>query len=324
MYEDITSVEKKFKYSDFPLNIGIEPGNYCNLNCVMCAHDKITRPKGNMDIRLYKKIIDEIAEENKYTRLWLDYYGEPLLQKFRLFYMIDYARKKGIMNISMNSNATLMDEEMTEMILDSGLGFISFDCDGMSAEVYEGIRVGAKRDAVYSNIEYFLKRRKERGLTYPIVEVKIMEMEQNRHEIQQVVDYWRSKGAWTCVRRLISWGGSVDLKTEAPSVETRIACGNAVGILPITWDGRVPMCVMDIDAVYQIGDVNKESIKSIWQKRNKMLVEKHFEHQWDSLPEICVNCNDWTVVGEERYDEYGNAVAKNYDPASEMFPGLGK
>lgn len=33
MYEDIREVEKKYSMSEFPLNVIVEPGNYCNLNC---------------------------------------------------------------------------------------------------------------------------------------------------------------------------------------------------------------------------------------------------------------------------------------------------
>ena len=109
MYEDVTKIESKYEMKDFPLNIIIEPGNYCNLNCSTCIHDRLTRPKGSINILLYKKIIDEIAEINPYTRIWLDFYGEPLLQKYKLYYMIDYAKKKGLMNIEINTNGTLLD-----------------------------------------------------------------------------------------------------------------------------------------------------------------------------------------------------------------------
>lgn len=312
MYEDIKEIEKRFTVTDFPLNIAVEPSNYCNLNCVMCAHDTLTRKKGSMDIRLYKKIINEVIKESPDTRIWLDYYGEPLLQKFRLFYMIDYARKQGIKNIDLNTNATVMDEEMTEMLLDAGIEFISFDCDGFSKEVYESIRVGAKRDIVYKNIEYFLARRRERGLNTPIIEVKIMEMEENKTEIDQVVSYWRKQGAWTCVRRLISWGGNINVPSLESSNGDRIACGNAIGTLAITWDGIATNCVMDIDAQYPSGNVNYQSIKDIWRKRNEFLVKKHIEHQWENLPDICKTCNDWLIIGENRCDETGSPIIKNY------------
>lgn len=317
MYADINEIEKNYEVKDFPLNIAIEPSNYCNLNCVMCANDKLTRPRGKINILLYKKLIDEIAVENPHARIWLDFYGEPLLQKFRLFYMINYAKKKGLSNICFNTNATLLNQEMTEMILDSGLDFISIDCDGFSKEIYEKIRVNANRDVTYANIEYFLKHREERGLKKPIVEVKIMEMEENAQEVNTVVKYWRDRGAWTTVRRLISWGGMVN-NISPKAQENRVACGTAVGIMIITWDGKVANCAMDADAKYVYGDTNVESIKSIWKRRNETMVRKHIEHRFDELPEICRNCTDWMIIGEQRFDENGNPIEKSYQHDESM------
>ena len=317
MYEDIKEVEKKFKITDFPLNIAVEPGAYCNLNCIMCANNKLTRAKGAMDIFVYKKIVDEIARENPYTRLWLDYYGEPLLQRHKIYYMIDYAKKNGLKNISMNTNGTLLDEEMAEMLLDSGIDFLSIDCDGFSKEVFEKIRVNAKRDIVYKNIEYILNRKQKRNLSKPIIEVKVMEMKENSHEISQIVEFWRARGAWTTIRRLISWGGTVS--DIAPKVEDdRIACGAAIGILTITWDGIATLCVCDVNADYACGDVKQESIREIWQRRNREFVGKHMRHEFDLLPDICQNCSDWEIIGEQRFDENGQIRDKSYEVSEQM------
>lgn len=38
--------------------LGIETTNECNSVCTFCSHKDMTRPKGFMDEKLYKKIID--------------------------------------------------------------------------------------------------------------------------------------------------------------------------------------------------------------------------------------------------------------------------
>lgn len=111
--------------------------------------------------------------------------------------------------------------------------------------------------------------------------------------------------------------GAVENKYQIKDVN-RIACGNAVGILSITWDGKAVNCVMDVDAQYVCGDVNTSSIKEIWAKRNEMMVKSHMEHKGDELPEICRHCNDWAIIGEERYDEHGNKVEKSYNSSDKM------
>lgn len=318
MYEKLEELEQRFEIHNFPLNVIIETGNYCNLNCTTCVNDKLTRKRGHMESLLYRKIIDEIAVENPHVRVWLDFYGEPLLIKYKLYYMISYAKKKGLTNVNLNTNATLLTEEMAEMLLDSEIDFISIDCDGFTKETYEKIRVGADRDKVYKNIEYILKRKKERQCDKTKIEVKIMEMDENKDEIQQVMDYWRLRGAWTTKRRLISWGGQVD-NIQVKTDSNRIACGNAVGICPITWDGNVVNCVMDVDAGITWGNVNNTTIKEIWTKRNTEMVQAHMEHRFEDLPLICQKCNDWSVIGEERFDEEGKPIQKNYSHEGSNF-----
>ena len=100
--------------------------------------------------------------------------------------------------------------------------------------------------------------------------------------------------------------------------DDRIACGNAVGTMAITWEGKVSLCVMDVNADYVCGDANTESIKSIWQRRNREFVALHMEHRFEELPLICRNCSDWEIIGEERFDENGNRMDKSYAEKDQM------
>jgi len=68
MFVDLEKIEEQYRMTDFPLNVAVEPTTFCNLNCIMCDNDSISRNKGNMDIHLYKKTIDEVAAYNKNAR----------------------------------------------------------------------------------------------------------------------------------------------------------------------------------------------------------------------------------------------------------------
>ena len=48
------------------------------------------------------------------------------------------------------------------------------------------------------------------------------------------------------------------------------------------------------------------------------MVSKHMEHRFDELPDICRNCTDWTIIGEERYDENGRRIEKSYKAEDAM------
>jgi radical SAM protein with 4Fe4S-binding SPASM domain len=319
MIRNLAEMEKGFKKLEFPLNMPIEVCNYCNLNCIMCCNDTLKRKRGYMDIALYRKIIDEIAEKSPNTRIWLDFFGEALLVRYKLYYMIDYAKKKGLKNININTNGTLMDEEMGEMLLDSGIDFISIDVDGYSKEVYENVRRGGNRDVLYHNILNLVKRKKEKNLKKPYIEIKIIEMPENKHEVQKVVDFWKDKGVGIGVRVLDNWTGN--LKGVTPQInQERIACGNAIGQLAITWDGKAAACGWDCEAENVFGDVSKESISDIW-KRKQEFIDLHMEHKFEQLPDKCKQCTTWGLVGsEEHYLDNGEKYIRSYEFDESILP----
>lgn len=326
MYETVNSeLEKKFKINDYPLNLAIEVTNHCNLNCIMCNNNRMTRPKGFMPIATYKKIVDETAAESPGTRIYFDFYGEALIAGWKLYFLIDYAKKKGLTNVCINTNGTLMNKEFADMLLDSDIDFISFDCDGFSKGVFESIRVNADRDTFFKNVEYLLAEKKRRK-THTIVEVKAIKLTQNQHEIDAIVDHWRSKGAWTTVRRCISWRGknfSSPLGGDmSASQDNRVACGRCFGSMAITWDGVATDCPCDYDAAMRRGNVTEESIKSIWKRHNESFVKLHIEHQWDQLPLLCRECLNWKIIGEQRYDEHGTPVEKKYGLQDKIYESL--
>ena len=94
-----------------PLFIYIEPINACNLNCPFCATAAIEREKRPLDFKLYKKAINEIVSLgwHKYARLGLQGQGESLLNK-DILEMVKYAKIKGIAQVELITNATLLSE----------------------------------------------------------------------------------------------------------------------------------------------------------------------------------------------------------------------
>lgn len=316
MYEKIDmELEARYNLTEYPLNICIEITNHCNLNCVMCNNDKLTRSKGYISLETYKKIIDETAKEQPGTRIWLDFYGEALLVGWKLYYFIDYAKRKGLTNICINTNATIMNKEYAEMLIDSGVDYISIDCDGFSKEVYESIRVNGDRDKFYANVEYLLEYR-NKVKSNVIVDIKIIELDNNKNEIDQILSYWRKRGAWTAVRRCSEW---VDDTNSIKKQKDRIVCGHGIGTAAISWDGIVAGCELDYDLKFACGNINDELIKTIWKRRNEEFLKLQFEHKWDELPEICKNCSNWKNIGEMRYDESGNLMNRNYKVKEKIY-----
>ena len=82
----------------------------------------------------------------------------PRLSKF-----IYYAKKLGVLETIINTNATKLTPEMSEKLIDSGLDILIFSFDGGTKKTYEKMRPGRfdenSFDEIYKNIKNFKKIR---------------------------------------------------------------------------------------------------------------------------------------------------------------------
>lgn len=89
------SFTKLLNYCTFNMFVAldIETTPECNIKCSYCPTAFHNRGKKLMDEKLFKKIIDELAEIPYKGRLSPHFYGEPLLDN-RLPKLLAYAREK--------------------------------------------------------------------------------------------------------------------------------------------------------------------------------------------------------------------------------------
>lgn len=292
----LVGVESRQAIHAFPPQVVIETTAACNLTCSHCSHDSMTRPRGHMAMPLYKRIIDEIAEVAPGTEVWPTFYGEAFILDYRLFYMLQYAKTRGLTNLVLNTNGTRFTQETGEWVIESGLDLVMFSLDGFSAPVFESIRVGASRDEVYANVERFLELKARLGAVAPRVEVQFSMMDTNAHEAERFKSYWLARGADVKIREKMTWAGSV----EAANLDAgmpRIACPWAMRTCAIQWTGDVVACAVDYDARFVAGNVNTESLLAIWNGAHRVLREQHLAHDFEHLPAPCHDCLDWQVAG---------------------------
>lgn len=289
-------VESVQRIHDFPPQVVIETTAACNLRCSHCGHDVMTRPKGHMPMALYRRLVDEIAEVAPATEVWPTFYGEAFILDYRLFYMLQYAKRRGLTNVVLNTNGTRFTAEVAEWVIESGLDLVMFSLDGFSADVFESIRVGARRDEVYRNVERLLEIKARRRAAAPRVEVQFSMMEANQHEVDEFRAYWLERGADVKVREKLTWGGTVDASNLDPGLR-RIACPWAMRTCAIHWNGDVVACAVDYDGRFVAGNTATATIREIWTGAHRRLQQQHLDHAFAELPSPCRDCLDWQVAG---------------------------
>ena len=79
------------------------------------------------------RIIDQ-ASEMKVPSMKFNWRGEPLLNP-SLTEIIDYAKRKGVLETIINTNATKLNSDMSNKIIDSGLDLMIYSFDGGTKKV---------------------------------------------------------------------------------------------------------------------------------------------------------------------------------------------
>jgi radical SAM protein with 4Fe4S-binding SPASM domain len=304
----LRNLEGGLRHHDFPPQVIVETTAACNLRCAHCGHSTMERSKGHMAMSLYRRIVEEVAERAPGTEFWPTFYGEAFLLDYRLFYMLRYARTRGLTNIVLNTNGTRISEEAAEWILDCGPHLIMFSLDGFTTATFESIRRGAHRDEVYRNVERLLEMKARRGLKSPRIEVQYSLMDQNEHEVDEFRRHWLARGADVKVREKLTWAGRVDATNLDPGMP-RIACPWALRTCAIHWNGDMVACAVDYEGRFTAGNIARDSIAGIWRSAHRHLERLHLFHDFGRLPAPCRDCLDWQTGGGAQHFLAGVADA---------------
>jgi radical SAM protein with 4Fe4S-binding SPASM domain len=289
---------------EFPRVVLVDTVSLCNLKCSMCVHKEMTRKRGIMPWDLFRRIIDEVAEADNTVRVWMVFFGEALILKRRrpsIFDMISYAKGKGLKDVVLNSNANLLDKKAARRIIESGLDAIYIGIDAFSPETYMKIRVGGNYARVVNNTRYLLELKRELGSKKPEVFVQFVEMDVNRAEKEDFIDFWKKAGAGVKIRPKVSWAGRIEAPNLVMDEKDRWPCYWAMRTLSITDTGKVVTCAVDLDARFVAGDVNLQSLREIWNGKLKELRQLHQSRQFEALPENCEKCKDWQAARADYY-----------------------
>src|SRR5262249_24487128 len=127
----------------------------------------------------------------------LDGPGETIMNP-EAFNLIRYARSKGIRMV-FSTNATLMDADVVESILDSGLDHIIFSLNGTSREVYASVHGIDAYDIAVANIRRFLARKCERRAS-TLVTLQMVCLRQTLHQLDDFYRTWRGTPGVNSVR----------------------------------------------------------------------------------------------------------------------------
>ncbi|AFV01199.1 MULTISPECIES: radical SAM protein [unclassified Dehalobacter] len=170
----------------------IEPTSRCNLDCRTCIRETWNEPLGSMDINVFDSLVEQIKEFKTLRTVMFGGFGEPTFHP-DILYMIARIKSLGL-TVEMVTNGTLLNEEMTEGLIRSGLDTLWVSFDGSSAENFEDIRAGANFDAVVQNLVH-LKKINRNSCRKVKVGIAFVVMKKNINELKNLGVLARKVGA---------------------------------------------------------------------------------------------------------------------------------
>ena len=289
---------------DFPNRVTVELTNRCNLSCTFCPRQSIDMEPGDMEMGLYKKIIDEMSL-NRPIKLLLFFRGESLLHP-NLIDMARYAKSKEIDNIFFSSNGLLLDEKITDELLDVGIDDISFSIDTLDENIYNSFRVAGDLQKTIENVVNFTEKCKKRrlaGKSSPKVQVSTIDVDAYSLGQDEFIRFWMHHADSVRVyyehderAEIISKKGIEDLKY----LSERKPCRKVFTDFLIFCNGDVTLCNYAWEPIKQLGNVKDKSIKEIWDSKEfNDIRDMHLRNNFNAGL-ICENCQHWKVDYTEK------------------------
>ena len=278
--------------SDYPPCVQIEPTSMCNFRCVMCYQiDKSFSSKSNghmgmMDLKMYKKAIDEL--EGNVQAITLASRGEPFMNP-NIEEMISYTGNK-FLGFKLNTNASLLTERRCHTLLQSGLKTLVFSADAADKETYEKIRINGNFDKVFHNIERFSEiKAKQYPKSKLVTKVSGVNISQDGQNFDEMTNVWGGLVDDVAFVYYNPWESAYDNQEN-----TLIApCTDLWRRMFLWHDGRVNPCDYDYKSTIFFGSqpiFDKSSLKDIWHSDvYKHLRKKHLEKSRSEI-EPCKRC----------------------------------
>jgi radical SAM protein with 4Fe4S-binding SPASM domain len=263
--------------SKYITSLNIEPTNICNLSCTICpVNNKMSRPKGNMDLRLFKKIISECRD---LEAIQFSQWGEPLLNT-HICEMIQIVKVQSIKTL-LTTNGTLLNHAISLALLEAGLSRITFSIDG-TKNTYANIR-GYSYSDIKRKIAVFKKIRDR--YSYPTkIDVSMTICQQTENEIREFKNEFRliaDRIQFIPVFTL----GQRKKKCREPWR----------GSFTIYWDGKITVCCADYNGELVVGDATTTKLKDILN--SSLLQQLRLAHILKNFPEICKTCSEYLCRG---------------------------
>ena len=252
-----------FVFKQKPKEIIVELTNACNLRCPVCpTHFAMKREKDFMKFNTFKLILKDFLHQKNKPLISFSFAGEPLLHPNSPLF-VKYAASKGFPTY-ISTNATLLNKDVSEKLITSGLTKIHLALDGFSKKSHEAYRIGSNFEKVKKNIETFIRIKEKIGSNKPYVVIQTLITSFSECEIDKLITWAREIGANEVYFKSFSMGSYTTQAMKKKysyflpknkkyrrdySKITKTVCLSPITQALVFWDGSLGLCCIDFDNI---------------------------------------------------------------------------
>ena len=185
---------------------------------------------------------------------------------------------------------------MGRRILQSGLDRLECSVDAVDPDGFRKCRGTDDFLRVMGNVESFLHVKGTQGRRTPVTSIQYMAFTlAGDGRCREIVAHWKKllgPGDFIMSIQDYSFAGTVRKTRRAGK---RTPCAWPFRSAVVLWDGTMVMCGSDYDGRAPMGDVNRQSIREIWNGDGfRRARELQRTGAWDRHP-LCRGCDDWAL-----------------------------
>lgn len=191
---DVNANEVTISRSINHLNqVYIEPTNACNLTCSTCMRNVWDEPLGFLSKETFERILEGLRAFSPIPKVFFGGFGEPLFHP-QIQEMVAAAKQLGA-EVELITNGILLDDEVSDWMLNLGLDRVWVSIDGASPESYADVRLGDALPIVLENILGLMGKRIRRELVTPALGIAFVAMKRNIADLPGVIALGKKLGA---------------------------------------------------------------------------------------------------------------------------------
>lgn len=272
-----------------PRNLMLEVTNDCNSKCIFCANRNMTRKRNFINKDIVTKALKQ-SRELGIKELGLYTNGESLLNT-NIDDYIGQAKELSYDYIYITTNGILANKEKVRKLFKLGLSSIKFSINSIEEKNYVAMQGVDCFNIVMENLKS-VYHMKEENFPDRKVYVSYIKTKFNNYQNSEIKRMFQKYCDNISIQDVRNQGGLIanieDLALGTKN-NIKLPCFYPFNSIVVTCEGYVTACCMDFQNYLVYGDLNKDSLKDIW---NNNVINGFREKQLNEKVEntICANC----------------------------------